>query len=224
MKLQLEFKSTKLWRSVSLAVLAAGLFGCADDAIPKNIGASGPEKPSLQVSVQWSPDNNAPYLLNGDRILRIHATEDQAFEVFARPKNGFDFFEESPITGDEYVAKGWQSGIESFGVLSLRNKVVLAMYTLDYTSADQLSEKVRQYQEAFSTIEPSVLPGDKASYWFWEVGRVRLMICASQDTKRKQQLVIALGDTDVMDALRMSPDSARLDLVEARLKAGERSP
>jgi len=223
LKLQLEFKSTRSWRSVSLAVLAVALTGCADDALPKNIGVAAPEKPNLQVSVQWTPDSSAPVLINGDRNLRIHSTEDQAFEVFARPKNGFDFFEESPITGDDYVAKGWQSSVESFGVLSLRNKVVLAMYTLDYTSADQLSEKVRLYQEAFPTIEPSVLPGDKASYWFWEVGRVRLMICASQDTKRKQQLVIALGDTDVMDALRMSTDAARLDLVETRLKTSERT-
>lgn len=172
----------------------------------------------MQVSTRWSLDEAAPYLIHGDSILRLHSSEEEVFRAFPRPRGAYDFFEEPPITGDTYVAKGWQSNGEGFGVLLVRNRMVLGMQTLENVDADTISQRLQLYEQAMAPMLAEVVPGELASYWFWEVGQARLMICQTKDAKQNSQLVVALGDADVMNALRMSRQAASQDLVEARVK------
>lgn len=212
MKPRLAFRSIVF----SLWISALVLVGCGPEgAAALDAEAIAPEKPTVQVSTQWTPAEDAPLLLNGDSRLRIHASEEEAFRAFPRPRGAFDFFEEPPIEGDDYTAKGWQTNAEAFGVLLLRNRMVLGLYTLEGADGDTVAEKVRLYEEGMGR-PPSVVPGEIGSYWFWESGQTRLMITTSRDAKGKSQLAVALGDVAIMNALRMSPDAARQDLVEAR--------
>ena len=130
LKLLLAFKSTALLLLLS---------GCAPSGFDP--GSMVAEKPSVQVSTGWSLDEHAPYLIHGDSLLRLHASEEDAFRVFPRPRGAYDFFEEPPLEGDNYVAKGWQSNAEGFGVLMVRNRVVLALQTLDNVDADTISQR-----------------------------------------------------------------------------------
>ncbi len=197
------------------------LLGCGPEGTQQMpVEVALPEKPRVEVATQRVVPDDVPFLLNGENRLRIFGTEEEAFSVYPRPRGGFDFFEEPPIEGDEYVAKGWQTSKEAFGVVLLRNRVVLALYTLDGSEVTSAPEKVQKYTEAFGR-DPEIVPGDPAGYWFWESGEVRLMICSSRDSKNQDQMVIAFGDGDVMDALRMSQIAARQDATEARAKLNE---
>lgn len=220
MKLQHQqaSKNIALLGLTSLLLGACGPEGAAS-IDPESIVA---EKPKVQISVGWVPSEDAPAMINGDMRLRLHASEEDAFRVFPRPKGAFDFFEDPPIDGEPFIGKGWQSNVEAMGVLLLRNKVVLALNTLDNADAETVSEKLQVYEEALQPRKPDLVPGEFASYWFWEVGQVRLMICHSHDAKNQGQLVIALGDVDVMNALRMSRVAASQDLTEARVKLREK--
>lgn len=211
--MNLKSKLLLACKSIALSLLISG---CAPGGFDP--GSMVAEKPSVQVSTQWSPDEGAPYLIHSDSILRLHESEEDAFRVFPRPRGAYDFFEDTPLEGDAYVAKGWQNNAEGFGVLLVRNRIVLAMQTLDKVDADTVSQRLKLYEEALAPMSPDVVPGEVASYWFWEVGQARLMICQTKDAKQESQLVIALGDADVMNALRMSRQAASQDMVEARVK------
>lgn len=200
---------------LSASVLLAG---CDAGADPVTQEALLMEKPVVKLSTQRFAEIGDPFLIKGSAKLSLFATEDEAFRVFPRPANGFDFFEESPITGENYVAKGWQSKVEAFGVVLLRGKVVLAHYTLENADFDTIQSMVTDYERAFARSAEPTVPGELGSYWFWESGRVRMMIATNKDAKGKSILVATLGDIDVMSALRMSPEGARQDLVEARTK------
>lgn len=216
MKLKLPpvFKNIALLGLISLGLAACGPQGSAG-IDPESMIA---EKPKVKVSLGWIPEEGAPMMVNGDNRLHLHASAEDAFRAFPRPKGAFDFFEDPPLEGDTYVAKGWQNNVEAFGVLLVRNKVVLALRTIDNADAELVSTKLRTYEEAFAPAKPDLVPGEFASYWFWELGQARLMICNSHDAKMKGQLVIALGDVDVMNALRMSRPAASQDLTEARTR------
>lgn len=207
--------------SKSIALLLSAsivLAGCDTGADPVTQESLAMEKPSVKVSTQRTAEIGDPFLLKGTAKLTLFSTEDEAFRVFPRPSNGFDFFEEAPLTGENYVAKGWQSKVEAFGVVLLRNKVVLAHYTLENADFDTIQSAVREYEAAFGRPAEPTVPGELGSYWFWESGSVRMMIATNKDAKGKSILVLTLGDLDIMNALRMSPEGARQDLVEARTK------
>lgn len=201
---------------ISLLWAVAGCDGGATPVSPQDLVAEKPEVTNL--STQWTPADDAPVMINGDQRLRIHDTEEAAMRVFPRPRGAFDFFEEPPVEGDDFVAKGWQSNAEAFGMLLLRNRIVLALYTLENVDTELLASKLTKYEEGLIPLTPSAVPGDVGSYWFWESGRTRLMMVHSRDAQGRGQLVVALGDTEIMDALRMAPGAARQDLTEARTR------
>ncbi len=221
--MNLKLKHLQALKGIALLALSSLIIaGCGPESSASlNPEAVIPEKPRVEVSTGWSPTEDAPVMLNGDRKLSLHASEDDTFKAFPRPRGAFDFFEESPIQGDGYVGKGWQSNAEAFGGLFLRDKLVLGLYTVDKIDGDTLSDKVRVYEQAFAPVEPEFVTSEYASYWFWEVGQTRLMICNSRDAKRNSQLVVAIGDVDIMNALRMSKIAANQDLTETRAKMSE---
>lgn len=211
--MNLKSKLLLACKSIAFSLLISG---CAPSGFDP--GSMVANKPTVQVSTGWSLDEHAPYLIHGDSILRLHSSEEEAFNAFPRPRGAYDFFEDPPLDGDSYVAKGWQSGAEGFGIVLVRNRVVLALQTFDNVDADTASQTLQLYEQAMAPTVPEVVPSELASYWFWETGQARLMVCQTTDSKHKNQLVVALGDADVMNALRMSRPAASQDIVEARAK------
>lgn len=142
-------------------------------------------------------------------------TQDQIFERVPRPRIGNDFFEDPPITGEDYTCRGWESGAESFAGIFLHDRLVLGLYSLENVGREVIDSKVDEYTRLYEPMQPTLVPAESGSYWFWERGNSRIMIVNTLDSKGQHHLTIALGAIKMMDALRMNVKCARQDLFDA---------
>lgn len=125
-----------------------------------------------------------------------------------------------------YSAAGWESGdgTAGFAVISLKGSVAAAFRRLLAASAEDATATVKKYQDAIDALgtrsgirDPVRLSygGGQYRYWFWdEDAGNRLMILWAPAKNDKIQLTIGLGDQTVMNALRASPDEAKLDMTK----------
>lgn len=152
-------------------------------------------------------------LLVGDAI-------DKAFEVFPAPPKSYDFYELPKGLGKGYRARGWDAGGESFGVIAFGGRVALAMRTVDNCPPERRDEILRDAENQV-VAQGRFLGGKYANYWFWERERQRMMICTVRNARGVSSLVWAIGDTELMSALRMDSTAAGIDLNKAeRMFAG----
>ena len=215
----------KLTNLAVLAILGAALAlsGCSGGSA-KNVDLASQARepappytgpPDVRVPTPTAPEEKGFMLLRGNLKLHYGETEDQTFTIFAKPQGGLDFLEDSPIIGDNYTARGWQTTKESFAGVFLRGRYVLGMHTIEQTTLDNVNQFVDSYTTAMSPIQPQIIPSESGNCWFFEEGDRRIMIANTRDPKKRNQVVIAMGNREIMDALRMSPEGTRQDLFEA---------
>lgn len=220
MKLQPACNATKF----SALAISFCLIGCSSGGnAPAASAANQPPvetytnsvRPNVTVSVPRSAYQTGLHLIRDGKKLYFGELEDNTFNIFRRPSRAQEFFEEPPITGDDYNAHGWQSPAEAFGAIFLQERLVLAQFTLERGSFDAVNDLVTELETENSAYSMTVVPGKVGTYRFWESDRVRLMSVVSFDGKGKSSLTIVLGDVQLMNALRMSQEAARQDLMEA---------
>ncbi len=182
----------------------------ATEQVPPYNGA-----PDVRIATPISSEENDFSLLRGNLKLHYGETEDNAFAIFGKPQGGLDFLEDSPIKGDSYSARGWQTTKESFAGVFLRDRFVLGMHTIEQTTLDKVNQIVDEYSILLAPIQPQIIPSEAGNCWFWDAADRRIMIANTKDGKKRNQVVIALGHREIMDALRMNPEGTRQDLFEA---------
>lgn len=208
-------KPIRFWKSSSAFVILLGVaLGCTNPQAP------GPSdvvvKPvDVQVTLPDPENESALALFNDDRALRIGDSEKRAYDVFPRPSKAYDDDELPQQVGGRYRAHTWNAATQSFGVITLDNRVVLAMLTSKNVSTEQFNTTIQRYTDALNMVEPKLVPGEAAAYWFWELGTQRLMICRAADYKGRITMTVALGDEKMMDLLRMNPVFAAKDQAQA---------
>lgn len=172
-------------------------------------------EPTIVVELPEKVDELGPRLIWSDRPLYFGASEDDAFQVFKRPRGAYDFFESPPIKGDNYAARGWQSAKETFAGIFLKNRLVLGQYVVEGADEATFANIINQHRMELSPMVPMEVPSSAGTFWFWQKGPSRLMIGVSVDGKKEREMIMAVGDITVMDGLRMSPDAVRQDLFTA---------
>lgn len=215
LKLRQALRSIK---SFGLTSLAIGLVGCQQGppAAPGIEVEMAPlTRAALQIQLPKKADPEWPKILRDENSLTMGESVEAAERAFPRPRNAFEFFEEPPFTGDDYQCFGWQSRSEAFAGVYLRDQLVVGLYSQERVTDETLARVVEEYKNAYLSLPMEEIPAKYGTYYFWEAGPARLMVGSSLDGSKRRELVIAIGQRDAMDALRMSSTAIRQDLLDA---------
>lgn len=201
--------------SAIASFLLSSLAGCST---PPPITASGnaPEEPvEVVVELPKKPDEGKYYLENDGRKLFVGDAVEQAFVVYPRPDRSFAIDNVPETLAGPYEAKGWETTRRSFGVITMRQKVAVALLiddrATDVDVQNALTELITKHGDASNIVEAG-----NNRYWFWDSPDSRLMLCASVDEQKRMNLALALGNPRVMTVLRMNSILAQEDVKTAQ--------
>ncbi len=200
--------------TVTILALAGCQSTSSDSKVATQSSASPTETVSaaVQITSSFGPTNIGLY--RDDRVVRVGDEWEKARLVFHEPNKGaYHLHDLPPRFGKGFSADGWESNRgEGFGVISYQGSIVAAMYQ-DQGVTDQLvSDMVALHRNGTAELYPLTITGQKAQYWFWTTqdGTQRLMICAAKGP-RGTHLTMAMGLTDVLKAIGVSPEDAKKD-------------
>jgi hypothetical protein len=162
---------------------------------------------------------NAPFsgklCLIGENSTRLSVGDalSVAQDAFPKPKRSFSITSVPPEFEEKYQVYGWENPGRSFAVLTQRGVVALALDIQEKVNDAFIADRVKSATNLYGT--PSTEEAGDVKYWFWEDGSARAMICVAVDTRKNKTLSQAIGYTKLMDYMRMSPVSARIDSAKA---------
>jgi len=148
-------------------------------------------------------------------VISIGDREDVFKSAFPRsPSDSRSLKGELPIgaTGDHWEAIGWELDNASRGVGAVLydGRIAVAMSQIDKVEEEDVTRESQKYE--FKLGPPTKLEGNHVRYWFWPDDAGTLMVCAFKNDRNEINLTTALGDSGVMDKLRMSYQTAREDM------------
>lgn len=202
--------------------LGFGRFGSAAWWIvaPVLAGCGDPEKLNLAPQPLFPADApvRAPEfgprtsirLRNGRDDVRVGGEAAEAARLFTQPKKSFELRELPTQFGDGFRVRGWESDAEGYGVISFDGRVALALRTLRNVDEERVIETIREAEYDLGRNAVTAT-GKTSRYWFWESQRDRKMVCAVEVKRGEFMLTLAIGELNVMDALRMAPAQAQKD-------------
>ena len=210
-------KITRLWKSLSVSLLSAGLVGCQGGK-----SASAPPLVS-KTPVEVSPiDENTRaddiFLLSGNsRIVVGDNSNDALTGAFKKPDRAVTATRVPPGLDDTFRFTGWESTGRSVGLISRNRTVLLAMETRENISQDQRDQVITTYRKLFGLADKEV-QRPHAHYYFWERGKARFMVCTTVDSRGTVSMTSAVGVVPLMTKFRMDAESAEKDSSEAELR------
>lgn len=202
-----------------IAVFASSILaGCGSEA-KAPVPADEPSYRIVYDGPARTPDidaKSALFMRPGDKTVTIGTGAEVMREIFPKPDGATEIRQRPPEFTEEYLSRGWETEDEAVGWVSYSGQVVLILHTLhSLEEADLKKDHVERYTRYFSGIEPTVIQGKSARFWFWQDGSHRFMICAGKSRRGGIDVTLAIGDTAVMDALRMMPSKAEFDKTRA---------
>lgn len=221
----LENKSIAFWLSVSLIF---GLGGCSDSGSAPNHNGLAPtetsdgevELPKVQISTLEVPNTEDLGIIHNGERLRLGDLREIGLDVFSVPTRAQMFREELPVLNDSMKAEAWEDGARSFGLITQKGRIALAIYTEDKVTENRINDVVADHERAFGSAAVTV-SGNNVNYRFWSRGSARVMICDATDWKQKRSVSIAVGHFELMDVLRMSAKAAEQDHNAAEVQLGK---
>jgi hypothetical protein len=150
-------------------------------------------------------------LLHRGQTLRVGDPVERAFQVFPAPPKSYDFFELPRGFGRQFRARGWETNYESFGVIAYQGKIVVALHVLENATKEELDDLVRDLELQVPSTALTV-GGRQITYWFWEAGNHRLVVCAQPAEKGDFTITEAIGVAEAMSAIRLDPAIAQSDV------------
>ncbi len=201
---------------VAIAVLTGALAGCSGGAQP--IAQQPPATPptDLPANLDLTYVSRLSLVRPAGR-LRVGETKEAALFLYPPPEKA-EMFGNLPFNlGDDYTASGWEKEDEGFGVILLKNRVVLAQRSLIGIDEERLKEVLATYEQDAGRKADRQVQLDAVRYWFWTDGVHRLMICAVKPKTDRMTVAVSLGHVLAMDRFGMNPAKAQED-AEAALK------
>lgn len=133
---------------------------------------------------------------------------------FKKPDRAVSIKELPPGFGSGFQSVGWESPQRTVSMVGREDDLVLAIDVWDSLTQEKVDELLERYEFVYGKPGTQV-PGDSATYSFWDSGEVRLMICVVTKEKDTFTVTTTLGLAQLMDRLRMNDDSAKRDVASA---------
>lgn len=184
---------------------------------PQTVGAPVSLAQNDQVSLGLlSPGDSERIPSPQTNTLKVGDSPSDVEKIYPTPAASTSFKELPPGFQAPYRARGYETQHDGLGVIYYDNEVALAMHHEENLSSTDVDNETRAYTSLFGN-PTSTLSGRQVRYWFWQVDQRRLMICATMDQHQKDRydLTVAVGDSVVMDALRMNRAAASEDQPES---------
>ena len=203
-----------------LLVLAVLVAGCAAPPPKEELAAPKPQ-PKVKIDkVDYERTSKVALVNDKGEFIKVGSLLDDVTKFFPKD-NGAGFSDLHPaLERSKFDAWGWEGKDgRSFGAILDRvdKRVALAMRTFKDQGQTQLDALVKQYEDLVgkrpSTVPPTI-PGKSATYYFWDDHPHRLMICAVTNTRGGYNVVVAMGDAQVMDAIGASQKGAAEAIVK----------
>lgn len=188
-------------------------------------GKSGSQKAEPKQNVELKldlPADAAPsdLVMVGDdgELLQVGDSTGKAYRAFPKPPKAFTAVRLpdvlARIQDPVLSAEGWSTAEESFGLVLIQERVILATHTLDGVDERQWSQILDRY-DRFPFLEAITVGSGKVQYRFYQQEGQRLMLAFATDYRGRRSITVALGLSDLMDTLRMSPSKAEEDFAKA---------
>ena len=159
----------------------------------------------LSIAAKAVAEDNIPSVTVGD-------TEIQVNQVFKSPPN--DKSQVPPVLGAGYTAHAFEDSSQGFGALYYGGKLALAMHrwlSIPEGEVERIQD-IYAFKFRRRSDDQHTISDDKIRYWFWNDKNVRLVLVAVvKGNTDRYDLTEAIGDYNVMDALRLSPTKAAED-------------
>ncbi len=193
-------------------LILSGCGSASNKAVPE------PEEPAFKIvynSPAREPDLETKSDLEmvvGDKSVKVGAASETLREIFPKPEKAVEMRQSAPNFPDDYISRGWEADEESVGWLSYSGQTVLVLHNIRHVDESEIQpDFVDKYTKLFRGIEPTIVVGRTAKFWFWQDGSHRFMLTAGKSRKGGMDVTEVIGDVAVMDALRMAPSKAELD-------------
>ncbi|MFM9873309.1 MAG: hypothetical protein ACKVQS_07580 [Fimbriimonadaceae bacterium] len=202
-------------------LVLVGLAGCDVAGMAIDSKGGGPQLEIDQVRIDREALTSNLSLMSQESSIRIGQDLNMVLVGgYRRPKRGVTLRELPPEVSSDFVGLGWETTERTVSLVAKESDVVMALDMENSVTMEHRDEVVSKYQFIYG--DPSATVGDqRASYWFWEKGPVRVMICSVRIGEGTFRLTSVLGLGTVMDRLRMDADSARQDVGAAAQIAAE---
>ncbi|MBL8087517.1 MAG: hypothetical protein JNM85_05520 [Chthonomonas sp.] len=220
LKLRPVANDIRFWTSASSLGLLLALAGCSAN------GSAGPatlapeevaEKPRVTISVPIPPQAGDLGLVHSGELIRLGDSKASAWQVVPKPKGAYEFTEDPPVLNESMQASVWESRDQSFGLITMKGKVVLAIHAWENVDDATLNSIVADHESAFGPA-PNRAQYPLTDYWFWAKGQSRLMVVVATDSRQRRTVSAVIGQYELMDALRMSLQSAEDDAKAAQAR------
>ncbi len=215
-----------------ILILAYGLVlcGCAEPPAHDTTGVvPGVDSPPAAVLLPDYEKLSNLGLLSRKGTVKVGMTREEALDMFVEPPGSYEKSDLPPSIAAPFEAFAWQTRTEGFGMILYQNKVGAAVHEIDKVTPDRLDEVVRAYQSQYGPAFTH-LQGRHVEYWFWQSrsqagrGDHLLMVTKVQAKPNLLNITEAIGTVPVMEALRMTEQSANGDLARADRMLDEQRP
>lgn len=206
--------------SLSLAglLLLAGCSSPAGPAAAKPGEETQVQAPAEQLlspaSILFSKDEPHLTLRMLEAEVRLGLDLEEAKKLLPRPGRSFPIQEIPEGLDGQFDVTGWEQGPQSIGMISAKGRVALFLEIQEKADQDSALERVAEISGRHGLPSQTVSQGT-TRYWFWEAPSERIMVCLTPSVGGRFSLSCALGNPILMTALRMSPQLAQEDAVEA---------
>ncbi|MES1227080.1 MAG: hypothetical protein ABUL72_00325 [Armatimonadota bacterium] len=193
------------------------LAGCQSSSVAKSKPVAPlVSKTPVQVSPADEDGRGDLYLLAGKN--RISVGDDPAEVLvggFKKPEVAATITRLPAGLDDAFRFVGWEANNRSVGLVSRNRTVLLAVDTKEGLTQEKRDQDVQSYRNAFGA--PTEVPRSKVHYYFWDQGKVRLMLCTVIDARGNVSLTSAIGIVPLMEHFRMDLQSAEADANRAQV-------
>lgn len=191
-------------------------------------GCSAPEPVSVAKSTQPELDLEYPGDFSDTRLALVPeggrlAVGDSISNFRAylpKPRRAYDSSDVPPGFGKTFVSRGWTDTAVSASVISLEDRIVLAMTTEEGVEDNAVQTAIDRYSGYFGYPDETIGQG-KFRYAFWRDGGSVLMIGNAFEPEGSQSLSIVVGHPKAMTALSMTPGAVRRSFETANQRLEE---
>ena len=209
-------------RPLGPALLAIIVAGCAAPPPKEDLLVIKPPAMASIGDLDFAKRTEIALINEQGTKLSVGDEIERAQDLFPKPSAGKGFTDLPPtLDSQTFSAWGWQARQgEAFGAIfdKRARRIALAMRTLPDQGQIALEDMVSRYRNEIGGT-PSTELGVGAGpirYWFWTRSTThRLMICAVTNKKGGYHVTVAMGDSQLMDAIGANPDKAAEDLARA---------